>query len=172
MYDLYACNERDSARYLLGRSGERMLYVVGLNPSTANRERGDTTVTKTERIARAAGFDGFAMLNLYPMRSTDPRGLHKRQNRCLAEANLRQVQQLVEHEDQPVFWAAWGGDIGIRNYLKRALCEMMALVDAQRGHWVHYATLRKDGHPRHPSRARYGEAFSPFDPAEYLKRMR
>ena len=171
MYDLYACNERDSARYILGHSGERMLYVVGLNPSTANRERGDTTVTKTERIARANGFDGFVMLNLYPMRSTDPRGLHKRENRQLSSTNLAQIEHLIGNVEKPIFWAAWGGDIGIRAYLKRALCEMITLVDARGGKWVHYATLRRDGHPRHPSRARYGEPFSTFDPAAYLSSM-
>ncbi len=50
MHDLYRCNADDSARFLLGRSGCRMLFVLGLNPSTATRGKADMTIAKTARI--------------------------------------------------------------------------------------------------------------------------
>ncbi len=145
-----------------------MLHVVGLNPSTANRERGDTTVTKTQRIARAQGYDGFVMTNLYPMRSTDPKGLHKRVNNRLLEDNLEHIAASIASVPKPVFWAAWGGDIGSRPYLARSLAAIIDLVADAGGDWVHYGSLRKDGHPRHPSRAAYTLKFSRFDAEHYL----
>tara|TARA_R110000787_G_scaffold42161_3_gene103679 strand:+ start:2785 stop:3021 length:237 start_codon:yes stop_codon:yes gene_type:complete len=78
MYDLYQCNSDDSARFILGKNGARKLFVVGLNPSTANKEKSDTTVAKVETVARNNGFDGFVMANLYPLRSTDPNELPAR----------------------------------------------------------------------------------------------
>ena len=75
MYDLYQCNKDDTSRYILGKDGDKKLFVIGLNPSTANKEKSDTTVAKVEKVAIDNGFDGFVMANLYPYRSTDPDGL-------------------------------------------------------------------------------------------------
>jgi len=46
MYDIYRSTADDACRFALGRSGRRRLVVVGLNPSTATREKSDPTVAK------------------------------------------------------------------------------------------------------------------------------
>ena len=79
MYDIYSNANDDQWRFTLGRCGSRPLLTIGLNPSTATQERADPTVARVERIAEEKGFggrfDGFVMLNLYPVRATDFREL-------------------------------------------------------------------------------------------------
>ena len=86
MYDLYQSNETDTARFILGKNGKRKLFVVGLNPSTANRYRSDTTVAKVETVTINNSFDGFVMVNLYPLRSTDPNRLPEVADRHLFQS--------------------------------------------------------------------------------------
>ena len=57
-------------RYALIQKGNRMLFVVGLNPSTADTEKPDPTMQSVMRIAEYNGYDGFVMINLYPKRAT------------------------------------------------------------------------------------------------------
>ena len=75
MYDIYQNDCQDKWRYTLGKAGANPLVVIGLNPSTATQEKADTTVAKAEKVALQQGYDGFIMLNLYPIRATDYRKL-------------------------------------------------------------------------------------------------
>ena len=60
-------------RFSLTKEGDRKLVVFGVNPSTANEQIADLTITKVMGFAERNGFDGFIMLNLYPQRCTNPR---------------------------------------------------------------------------------------------------
>ncbi len=171
MYDLYQCNKDDSARFILGKSGSNKLFVVGLNPSTANKEKSDTTVAKVETVALNNGFDGFVMANLYPLRSTNPNNLPAKEDQGLLMKNIEAIQELANTEQAPVFWAAWGGKITTRTYLPRALELLAAVVKALNGSWLHYGKLTKYGHPRHPSRLSYSWKFSEFDVLNYIRKI-
>jgi hypothetical protein len=171
MYDLYQCNEDDTARFILGKNGNKKLFVIGLNPSTANKEKSDTTVAKVEAVASKNGFEGFVMANLYPLRSTDPNGLPEIASEDLIIKNMKAIQELAHTEKAPVFWAAWGGDITIRPYLGIALRRMVEAVKKMNGTWVHYGELTKYGHPRHPSRLSYSWVFSEFDVSNYVQNI-
>jgi hypothetical protein len=62
-------------RYRLERvwaPGRRALFVM-LNPSTATEVQNDPTVERCERRARALGFGGFAVANIFGFRATDPK---------------------------------------------------------------------------------------------------
>ena len=63
-------------RYALTRVWEpqgRRLSFVMLNPSTATEVQNDPTVERCEQRARALGFGGFRVTNIFAWRDTDPR---------------------------------------------------------------------------------------------------
>ena len=69
------CNEtgkpQGGHRFVLEQPGEKMLLVVGLNPSNADETHPDLTMHKVMGFAEGGGYDGFAMLNLSSERATD-----------------------------------------------------------------------------------------------------
>lgn len=54
-----------------------MVAFVGLNPSKATAVETDHTVTKVTKYAQQWGFGSMVMLNLFALRSTDPKGLYE-----------------------------------------------------------------------------------------------
>ena len=65
----------EAYRYRLERvwhEGPRVVFVM-LNPSTATEAQNDPTVERCERRARALGFGGFAVGNIFGFRATDPK---------------------------------------------------------------------------------------------------
>ena len=65
-----------SARFVLGTVGVNPLVCFGINPSTAVPNALDRTVACVSRFAAGNEYDSWAMLNLYPQMSTDPKGIH------------------------------------------------------------------------------------------------
>ncbi|MFJ1993007.1 DUF1643 domain-containing protein [Streptomyces asiaticus] len=68
-------------RYLLTRiwdTSRPVMAVVMLNPSTADHRKNDPTITRLageNGFARRFGMGGIAVVNLFALRSTDPRAL-------------------------------------------------------------------------------------------------
>lgn len=164
-FDLYQCNADDSARFSLGKDGERKIIVVGLNPSTATQDKSDATITKVAKATQMNGYDGFVMANLYALRSTDPAGLPKNADTELMKQNVRAIADLAA-DGGVTIWAAWGTKIDTRSYLIEALAQIREQVtDAE---WRHFGPLTKDGHPSHPSRLSFEWEFSNFEVDNYL----
>lgn len=64
-----------SFRYTLWRrwgAGSRFVQFIGLNPSTADEQRNDPTVTRCIGFAKRWDYDGMCMTNLFAFRATDP----------------------------------------------------------------------------------------------------
>ena len=55
--------------------GRRECVFCGLNPSTADDVVDDQTLKIWTAFARRWGYTGFTVVNAYPFRSTDPKGL-------------------------------------------------------------------------------------------------
>lgn len=172
MYDIYRSTADDACHFALGRSGRRSLVVVGLNPSTATREKSDPTAAKVERVARAYGYDGFVLVNLCPVRATDCRTLPATVEPGLLEANLDAIGNVAASVQDLILWAAWGAPILTRPFLVSAAVAIMACVERFRPGWRHFGPLTVGGHPRHPSRLSYAWTFAPFDLDDYLERFR
>lgn len=84
----------NTVRYLLKKEGKRILYVIGINPSTANETKPDRTLGRVMGFAEENGFDGFAMVNLYPQRSTRPYNLHQELCVEMHKNNLSVIKEL------------------------------------------------------------------------------
>lgn len=164
MYDIYSSARDDRWRFTLGRSGNKPLLAVGLNPSTATQEKLDTTVTKVEQVAIRHGYDGFVMLNLYPVRATDYRTLPIKVDREAFEANLQKVEEVVSRLPAPAVWAAWGASVTHFDYFLRARDELVRRLSRHNVSWLRLGELTAGGHPRHPSRLDYSWALQPYDP--------
>ncbi len=171
MYDIYSNNNNDSWRYTLGKSGSRTLLTVGLNPSTATKEKSDTTVAKVEGAASRNGFDGFVMLNLYPVRSTNYNALPLTVDVAAFNENLDQIESLVAAKKNPVIWAAWGDSIFARTYFAESARQLIDRLDKHNVSWCHFGSLTGAGQPRHPSRLSYDWSFSPLELDVYAKTL-
>ncbi|MDD4928308.1 MAG: DUF1643 domain-containing protein [Gallionella sp.] len=171
MYDIYSNAQDDLWRFTLGKSGCRNLIVIGLNPSTATKEKSDTTIAKVEAAAKQAGFDGFVMLNLYPVRSTDFNALPRETNAEAFAANLAKIEAVVAAESEPVVWAAWGENILAREFFVAASKELFASLGKYGTSWQQFGSLTQSGHPRHPSRLHYAWEFSTFDTIDYVRKL-
>jgi len=163
MYDIYHSDKNDQWRYTLGRSGAHPLLVIGLNPSTATQEKLDPTVTRVEKVAQQCGFDGFVMLNLYPVRSTNPNNLTPKAEPVAYERNLEAIEKVVAQYPTPTIWAAWGTSVAKRSYLLRARDELHKRLALYAPQWRRFGDLTASGHPRHPSRLNYAWMLEPYE---------
>ncbi|MBK8452614.1 MAG: DUF1643 domain-containing protein [Thiofilum sp.] len=167
MYDIYSNARNDMWRFTLGRNGSRKLITIGLNPSTATQESSDTTVAKVEGVAMRNDFDGFVMLNLYPVRATNFNRLpHDVDDEAFSE-NLNRIEELFDTNPNSVVWAAWGENIHARIYFANAARELFSRLQTYGITWRHFGLLTNSGHPRHPSRLHYSWSFSDFDIHHY-----
>ena len=172
MYDIYENAEKDQWRFSLGQSGSNPLLVIGLNPSTATQEKSDTTVAKAQRVAETNGFDGFIMLNLYPVRATDYQELPPTANNLAYRQNLEAIESIVAAQRKATIWAAWGESIKARGYFTDAIRELSARLVAYNPKYLHFGPLTQEGHPRHPSRLDYSWRLVLFDMAAYSERLK
>ncbi|MEL6673893.1 MAG: DUF1643 domain-containing protein [Bacteroidota bacterium] len=146
---LYETDEKDRARFLLGRSGSRPLLCIGVNPSTARPGKLDNTLKAVVRHVDLHGYAGWMMMNLYPQRATNPNDLHKRCQRSLYEENLQCFARVLEGPPLDI-WAAWGTLIEKRPYLFRALDDIYALAQAGNHRFIGIGKPSLKGHPHHP----------------------
>lgn len=171
-YRLYACNENDTERYLLGNSGEPWIATVGLNCSTACRVRSDPTVNKSEEVCKRSGFLGWIMLNLYPLRCTQVADLPKEADPRAYRTNMDQIIKVFqEHPGLPV-WCAWGAPILTRRYFIEAAIEVVEASIVYGAQLRHYGPLTAQGHPRHPSRLSYSWLWGDLDAEKYLRLLK
>lgn len=134
----------ETYRYALTRvwgPGPRLAFVM-LNPSTATEMHNDPTVERCERRARALGYGGFRVVNLFAYRATYP-------------AQLRQVADPIGPENDTTLNAAavWADTIICGWGILGGLHERGAKVRAHLcglGNGLHHLGLTKDGQPRHP----------------------
>lgn len=163
MYDIYHSDDQDRSRYTLGKNGARPLLAIGLNPSTATQEKADATVARVQKVAQLHGFDGFVMLNLYPVRATDYRTLSPKVNAEAYARNLQVIEEVVSQQERPTIWAAWGAPVVHHTYFLRARDTLYERLAKFRPHWRRLGSLTATGHPRHARRLDYNWKLEHFD---------
>lgn len=163
---LYERTPDNSARFVLGTDGVNPLVCFGLNPSTAEPNKLDPTVTRVDKVARMNGFDGFIMLNIYPKRDTLPHNLPDAFDLGLKTENPRHIVATLRERSLTVY-AAWGGILATRPYLQSLLYDILGLPEVASARWMRRGNLTKSMHPRHPLYVSYAEPLAPFDIAAY-----
>lgn len=152
----------DAHRYLLLRGdldgdGPLITFVM-LNPSTADHDQDDPTITRCRKYAAryaierglidaiGGGLGGarVAIANLYAIRATDPDVAFAHPRKVGGEVNNRVILELARASDLVI--AAWGAD---RRSHGRAAEVRRALAGA--GVTLHrIGPPAKGGHPKHP----------------------
>lgn len=133
-------------RYDLTRrwgSGPNMGFVM-LNPSTADADVDDPTIRRCIGFAKREGCDGIVVVNLFPLRATDPTVLWAtRYPDRFGPDSDTELQRHLIMVDGPLV-EAWGGDAATRGG------EAVEMTLRYLGSRLMCLGKTKDGHPRHP----------------------
>jgi hypothetical protein len=143
-------------RYALTRTwapGDKVLFVM-LNPSTATELQNDPTVERCERRARALGFGGFAVANIFAFRATDPRVMRAEPD-PVGPMNDATILDLATRFDRVV--CAWGSHGA---HLDRG-ARVESMLRATRQDLFHLG-LTLAGHPKHPLYIGYDQQPRPW----------
>ena len=158
-------------RFYLKKDGENPLIIIGLNPSTADETTPDATIRKIMGFINqwnersSYNFDGFIMLNLYPLRETSPQRLNAkyRFNIVLHERNMETISLILDTHPNASLLLCYGDSIESVAWLKECRDELLKLL-------VKYEdislftlgdmTVRKN--PRHPCRLAYSTDLHPY----------
>lgn len=158
-----------SARFVLATPGQNPLVCFGINPSTATPYKLDPTVKRVSKFAEVGRFDGWAMLNVYPQISTDPKGLHQKVDLRLKEENEQRIANFISGRPLTIV-AAWGNLIDSRNFLMRSMQDIVNLPELHACRWVMLGGATQVNHPRHPLYVKGDTPLMEFDIHTYLAR--
>jgi hypothetical protein len=125
-------------RYRLWRGWDRSKGIVAfvmLNPSTADARHDDPTIRRCIGFARAWGFGGIEVVNLFAYRATDPRELLWVDD-PIGPRNSRHIRSAVRRASLVVL--AWGAHPSVVRHAPMSLPRARSLG------------LTRAGHPRHP----------------------
>ncbi len=133
-------------RYRLDRvwdTGEAQVLFVMLNPSTADATVDDRTIGRCMEFARAWGYGGLVVGNLFAYRATDPQQL-KNVDDPVGPENDHTLSLLRDSLNLTI--CAWGNR---GSYLRRDDA-VYALLTAGGSPPIHCLGMTKGGHPKHP----------------------
>lgn len=142
-------------RYRLGRTWDPALpgaCFVMLNPSTADARVDDPTIRRCVGFARNMGAGWLTVVNLFALRSTDPRALASHTDPIGPENDAHIVDAAGR---ATVVIAAWGAD-----RFAPARAEAVRHLLAPRA--LHALGVTKDGAPRHPLYLRGDAELAPW----------
>lgn len=132
-------------RYRLWRIWDRTkptLAFLMLNPSTADETVNDPTIERCERRARALGFGGLEVANIFALRSTDPTALYSADD-PIGPDNDMAIGTVAEQAGMVI--CGWGKHGAFR---KRGQAVIEWLYG--RGIVPHALKINGDGSPQHP----------------------
>ena len=141
-------SEDGSYRYSLTRVWARengTAVFVMLNPSIADANEDDPTIRRCMGFARSWGLGGILVLNLYALRSTDPKALWSHED-PIGPDNFRYLTDALSAAcffGTPVV-AAWGANA------KPLRTEAFKSLARDRGVALQSLGTTKAGAPRHP----------------------
>lgn len=143
-------------RYLLERrwgEGGTLLYIL-LNPSTATEAENDPTLERCERRARALGYGGFTVVNLFAWRATRPADLRHAADPVGPENDAVLTDAVADARAVLCGWGARGALLG----RGAAVAARLRAAGVAAGH----LGFTRHGHPRHPLYVAYAVTPQPW----------
>lgn len=137
-------DETGAYRYRLRREWDASKPALGflmLNPSTADHTKEDPTVRRCIGFAKAWGYGALEVVNIFALRSTDPRGLRDVDDPIGPENDAAILECRCEVD---MMIAAWGNH---GEYMGRGLRVLEILRAAGP---LHCLSLTGAGQPGHP----------------------
>lgn len=137
-------NERESHRYVLARvwdSGSVVNFTM-LNPSTATERVLDPTLRRCMAYARAWGYAGFIVTNIFAYRATDPTVMKCAFDPVGADNNAWLLRVMRASKLNVAGWGAHGG------HNRRDEWVQQLYKDA--GVPLYYLRMTQGGYPGHP----------------------
>jgi hypothetical protein len=132
-------------RYTLTRiwapEGDKALFVM-LNPSTATEVQNDPTVERCERRARALGFGGFRVTNIFAWRDTDPKKMRAAADPVGPENDIAIAESAPWADRIICAWGTHGAHLERGPAVERLL--------RATGLPLFHLGLTQAGHPKHP----------------------
>lgn len=131
-------------RYLLWRKwseADPLCYVL-LNPSTATEVLDDPTIRRCIGFAKRENAGGMFILNMFGLRSTDPKGLYKIEDPEGPE-NIRWIQEITTIYKRAI--VAWGAHGSLMGQNKKILDCLQ-----NNGVLIRCFGITKSGNPKHP----------------------
>lgn len=145
---IYRNDEKKQVRYILGENGKNPLICIGVNPSTAKPNDLDRTLSKIKKFSDESNkYDGWIMLNVYPLRETKPDRLPISKDESIHKLNIKEIKNIITMYPDSDILCAWGTPIKKRNYLKECLKDIIETIGNKN---LKMIALTQEGHPRHP----------------------
>lgn len=127
-----------------GRPTDQQICWVMLNPSTADAVEDDPTIRRCIGFSEAWGFGSLVVVNLFALRSTDPKALLTCDVDPVGPRNDHAIR--LASIQSAVTIAAWGTKGGYRH----RNADVIRLVTGDCMENMHALDITKDGHPKHP----------------------
>ena len=161
---IYLKSNDNKNRYALGeicKTPNKLLFCIGINPSTATPEKLDPTATRIKNIALEHGYDSWIILNLCSQISTDPNCMNDIQSDLSHQKNLEIIEDLIKkYGNCGDFLFAYGNLISKKTYLNKNLCDIIQILSTNKLSGNCYCLGKtKKGNPKHPL---YQKANTPF----------
>ena len=143
------CDKDEQCRYILGKKGKNTLICIGANPSVAKSSECDATMNSLCAILENNGYDGYIMLNLYPLIATNPDDLADF-NEQIHTKNLEKIKAILAQYPTSDILLCYGVVLKKRKYLQKCLDDILTLCGNRKLKCLDAIT--KDSLPPHPSR--------------------
>ena len=143
------CDKDEQCRYMLGKKGKNTLICIGANPSVASGGECDATMNNLCSILQNNGYDGFVMLNLYPLIATNPNDLANFDEK-IHKSNLEKIKAILAEYKNSDILLCYGVVLKKRKYLQKCLDDILSLCSSRNIKCLDAIT--KDSYLPHPSR--------------------
>ena len=119
---------------------EKAIVWIALNPSTADENKLDPTLTRIKNFSISFGYNTFYMLNIFAFRATDPKVMLN-EKFPIGEQNDFWIKQICKKTDKIV--CCWGN---IGKHLNRST----TIKEMLKNFPLYYLQISKENQPKHP----------------------